>query len=184
MKIKIKSGAMIGQDHKFFTAKGKICELVFDVEETIRIPADNARRFKAVANGYGDLKRNYGGGAVYVRVEDVIEIKGGKEEDGIVKRDTVGIDEPEVIVKKESKKIDYIRIVGKQAPWDVKVLAGDKELEVVSATITINPGEPITATLTFNSVNVDIEVLKEEVTALLKNGTVLYSKPVKIGDKK
>ncbi len=63
-KVRVRTGAIIGQDmgvHKW-TDNGEIFTVMGKVNET---------RYKLIADGYGDLKGNYGNGAIYVTKESL-----------------------------------------------------------------------------------------------------------------
>ena len=70
-EVTIKNEALVGQDFQFFDWKEG--DIIFKIEEIIG--TDN--RCKLVADGYGNLKEPdmYGNGAVYVNVNDLINIR-------------------------------------------------------------------------------------------------------------
>lgn len=72
-KVKIKTGAIVGQDFSFY--KWGKESIIFTIDSN-----SSKNRYKLVADGYGNLKGNYGNGAVYANKSDLIvvsEIKTG-----------------------------------------------------------------------------------------------------------
>jgi len=71
MKVKIKVGATVGQDHRFFLWNEADKDIVFDVNKF------NDSSHKLIKYGYGQITgdgRSYGNGALIVRKGDVIEV--------------------------------------------------------------------------------------------------------------
>ena len=65
MKARIKEGAMVGQDMRQHSW-GDV-DIVFDVFDFTE------GRKKCIASGYGDIEGEYGNGALYVRIKDLIK---------------------------------------------------------------------------------------------------------------
>jgi len=70
MKVKIEVGAHVGQDNSYWSWTEKLKDVVFDAHPFAE------GRYRCTAHGYGGEPgtSGYGNGAVYVKVEDVVEI--------------------------------------------------------------------------------------------------------------
>lgn len=73
-QVKIRVGAQVGQDMRFYSWPEDAADVIFKVEEQIPDEFFGVQRFKLRAPGYGLLPDAYGCGCVYVYEKDLIEL--------------------------------------------------------------------------------------------------------------